>query len=302
MAAADDGLVSWIKGHNHLVPTAVENGESGMALLLLWEVDHQRPYPSVGGDRISGALTGFTRRLQDRVMKDPELSSWLEWRDVHAPLCGGLAPSHHRRWAVRVLAPAAGEPGGWYAEFVDRWRAYLEVLVRPVGSRPTTMITAEQAARIRPEEGMGEPPGSMRQLAPSARGVDSPHRGGEGPTVAPPTEVTSPNDGSRTVAAGPPDVDLAERAVVSQRRSREAQQAEDDRERKRRRPSSPQRRSMKRGRTSEGAEAEAAPPRCRQKTMQAWLRPRELPGSGVEESPEGPLGPQQGRAVEGPPT
>ena len=49
MAAADSGLVAWLKGHRFLVPTAVESGESGMALLLLWEVDHGCPFPSAGG-------------------------------------------------------------------------------------------------------------------------------------------------------------------------------------------------------------------------------------------------------------
>ena len=46
MADADAGLAEWIKGHRYLVPTDVENGESGVALLLLWEVDHKRKFPS----------------------------------------------------------------------------------------------------------------------------------------------------------------------------------------------------------------------------------------------------------------
>ena len=102
MTAADAGLVEWIKHHRYLVPATAGAGESGMALLLLWEVDHQQPYPSQGGDGLTGALIGFSRRLQDKVAKDPELAEWLVWRDVHAPLSAGLAPSHHRRWAVRA--------------------------------------------------------------------------------------------------------------------------------------------------------------------------------------------------------
>ena len=104
MDEADSGLAAWITGHRFLVPAAVESGESGMALLILWEVDHQRAYPGHGGEGLSGALAGFTRRLQDRVARDPDLSQWLEWKDVQGRLAAGLAESHHRRWAVRVLA------------------------------------------------------------------------------------------------------------------------------------------------------------------------------------------------------
>ena len=46
MQATNKDLAEWVKGHRYLVPTEVENGESGMALLLLWEVDHGRPFPS----------------------------------------------------------------------------------------------------------------------------------------------------------------------------------------------------------------------------------------------------------------
>jgi hypothetical protein len=112
MSLADAGLVEWVKGHHHLVPSAVEAGESGMALLILWEVDHQRAYPSHGGEALTGALIGFTKRLQEKVTKDPELSQWLTWQDVQAPLSAGLAPSHHRRWAVRILATPGGRSEG----------------------------------------------------------------------------------------------------------------------------------------------------------------------------------------------
>jgi hypothetical protein len=35
--------------HRHLRPTEVENGESGMALLILWEVEHGEPFPCQRG-------------------------------------------------------------------------------------------------------------------------------------------------------------------------------------------------------------------------------------------------------------
>ncbi len=75
MAAADQGLAAWLAGHPHLVPPDVESGESGVALLMLWEVNHNQQFPSQGGVGFSGALTGFTRRLQERVSRKPQLSS-----------------------------------------------------------------------------------------------------------------------------------------------------------------------------------------------------------------------------------
>ena len=151
MAGADAGLAVWIKEHRYLVPTDVESGESGMALLMLWEVDHQQAYPSKGAEGLSGALVGFSKRLQERISRDSELSQWLVWKDGHGRLTDGVAPSHHRRWSVRIVAPGDGEPRGWYEEFLARWRAYMEVLAQPPGARPTAMITAEQLARVRPE-------------------------------------------------------------------------------------------------------------------------------------------------------
>ena len=77
MRATNQGLAAWFKGHRHLRPTAVENGESGMALLLLWEVVHQQQFPSMGGrgrnQELSYALMGFSKRLEGR---QPETCSW----------------------------------------------------------------------------------------------------------------------------------------------------------------------------------------------------------------------------------
>ena len=171
MAGADAGLAVWIKEHRYLVPTDVESGESGMALLMLWEVDHQQAYPSHGGEGLSGALVGFSKRLQERIARDSELSQWLVWKDSHGRLTDGVAPSHHRRWSVRIVAPGDGEPRGWYEEFLARWRAYMEVLAQPPGVRPTAMVTAEQLARVRPE---GHP-----TFAGSEKGEDDADFGGQ---------------------------------------------------------------------------------------------------------------------------
>ena len=279
MAEVDAGLVSWIKEHPWLVPTAVESGESGMALLLLWEVDHQQPYPSHGGEAITGALVGFTRRLQERVEADPELSQWLVWKDMQTPLSAGLAPSHHRRWAVRVVAPAADQPRGWYEEFVGRWRAYLEVLACPPGSRPLSSVTSEQAVRIRPvvqtaqveiatalqqgleQRGCGAPQGVQEFAA--AAGQDTQRRG----------------------------------------RPREEGQDGDHPASKRQRPASPRprrttiRRKRPRSPTAENS-PRTTPAYTRQRTLHGWLQPQRE----NDDSPPSTEGPGHGRAVEGPPT
>jgi hypothetical protein len=120
-----------------------------MALLILWEVDHDQSFPTQGGGGLSAALLGFTRRLQQRAAQDPRLDC-LESEDSALPLAPGLMPTHHRRWSVRVAAPAAGEPRGWYDTFVERWRAYLEAFVCPPGSRPMSRVSPAQLARVRP--------------------------------------------------------------------------------------------------------------------------------------------------------
>ena len=141
--ASNAGLVEWVRQHRHLAPAEHADGESGMALLLLWEVDHGREFPRQGGDGSSAALLGFTRRLKQRVGADPELSQWLQPRDCHRALAPGLPPVHHVWWSVRISRPAVGEPQGWYAEFVRRWRLYLEALVQSAAAPPPAPATVE---------------------------------------------------------------------------------------------------------------------------------------------------------------
>lgn len=167
--------------------------------MLLWEVDHRQAFPSLGGEGLTGALVGFTKRLE-RASRDAKLD-WLSWREVSAPLSAGLAPSHHRRWSVRVVAPEVGQPRGWYEEFVGRWQAYLEVMARPRGSRPMSSVSPVQLARVRPgllgggsEEasssstlvsGRGSPPGKRRRgMPPSAAGGEQGQTGPRGSTRA----------------------------------------------------------------------------------------------------------------------
>ena len=102
-----------------------------MALLLLWEVDHGQPFPSLARDNQASRLAGFTRRLKDRVARDEELKEWLECKYMQLPLAPGLPASHHSRWSVKVAAPPGGTEVGWYNFFVERWKAYLRSLSGP---------------------------------------------------------------------------------------------------------------------------------------------------------------------------
>ena len=195
MAEADKGLAAWVKGHRYLVPTAVESGESGMALMLLWEVDHGRSFPSQGGGQgLAGALAGFSKRLQERATQDTELSQWLMWKEMHVPLDRGLAPSHHRRWSVRVVEPGPGEPRGWWEEFVARWKAFLGTLARPRLSRAGE-ISEEVAAQIRPEtlrdgpmevDGTGSPGRRAWRLPPVEEEGEAAPTPAKRPRVLPP--------------------------------------------------------------------------------------------------------------------
>ena len=290
MAAADAGLVAWIQEHRYLTPTAVENGESGMALLILWEVDHQQPYPGHGGEGLSGALAGFTRRLQERVAHDSELQEWLECKYMQVPLSAGLAPSHHHRWSVRVCAPPSDEPQGWYTEFVSRWRAYLEILAQPRGSRPTTAVPSGQVARIHP---VGKPTTTTgpqpQQSTVSVR--DGRKRPREDPTTALPTN-----------RSGDPTAASSSSAVIRQASHAQQHQHLLDKDQA---AAPPQKRlrkpqTRKRPRTS----SPTAPTATRQCSIRQWALPVP-PQSAVEDVPtmgSRSLQPRHGRAVEGPPT
>ena len=149
MAEADAGLAAWIKGHRYLQPVDVEDGESGLALLLLWEVDHGRPYPRQGGQ--AAVLHGFANRLSKRIQEDAELRTWLTSRYCARPLAPGFPVNYHSRWSVRVVQPAPSEPQGWYDEFVARWRALL-VSQQQSSSKPAAAAAAAALAATQMEE------------------------------------------------------------------------------------------------------------------------------------------------------
>jgi hypothetical protein len=139
MAAADAGLAQWIRGHQHLQPAEVERGESSMALLLLWEVDHGTFFPTGAAGGLSDTLMGFTRRLMAQVRADDELV-WLEHREMQIPLAPGLVATHHTRWSLRLVAPMPDAARAWYDTFLMRWRAYLAT------QQPTAVLESDGAS------------------------------------------------------------------------------------------------------------------------------------------------------------
>ena len=167
MAEVDAALARWVRMHRYLQPVELADGESGMALLLLWEVDHQRDFPMCGDD--DNKLRSFTRRLKRRVAEDPELSGWLVSKNMQQPLAPGLADTHHERWSLRVCAPPADEPQGWYTEFIERWRAYLVTQTRPhqlgmvaahtgaAASSSSSSTSTDQTANVRETIGQRRP-------------------------------------------------------------------------------------------------------------------------------------------------
>ena len=110
MAHADAQLALWIRSHEFLVPAEVVSGECSMALLILWEVDHGRSFPTQAGENPSHVVLGFTKRLKRQVSSDPELKEWLVWKDVFTSLSPGLPNLRHTRWAVRLKPPLGPSP------------------------------------------------------------------------------------------------------------------------------------------------------------------------------------------------
>ena len=131
-ASQDAYLPQWIRGHRYLRPVDATGGESGMALLLLWEVDHAKPWPSTASSQ-AGRLASFTKRLTQQVNRDEELKEWFNPKELQRPLAPGLPDSHHSFWPVQITRPPTPEPQGWYKDFVSRWKVYLASLTTPLG-------------------------------------------------------------------------------------------------------------------------------------------------------------------------
>ena len=114
-------LPKWIKEHKFLRAVPVEQGEPSVALLLLWEADHGKAYPSRAVELV-GRVSTFTAAVHDAVGVDNELPRWLTSSRMRMQLSGGLPYMPVLRWSVRI-DPAVGEP------FLGNWKAHLQKLV-----------------------------------------------------------------------------------------------------------------------------------------------------------------------------
>ena len=276
MADADSGLTSWIHNHAHLVPAELEVGESGMALLLLWEVDHGCPWPSqADADDQSGILAGFTRRLKRRVAADPVLSLWLQCADVQRPLAFGLADTHHSRWSVQVRRPPAEEPQGWWLDFTDHWRTYLATQQHQLPTVPALPAATSSAAASAAVSST-----SPSSPAPSMPLVDPQRKRQRARTVAKPR--LQPRALQQSHVAAPAAI-VAPVQVVTPDSALTAPS-----------PPDPQR---------SRSPPHEAPARKRQATLSTWIRsPVPPPSNEASSSSTSQVGHRHGRATQGPPT
>lgn len=175
MTRAALGLGDWLARHKSLRPVAAEAGESGMALLILWEVDHGVPFPSSAGDSSAGLLMAFTKKLKAQVARHPDLQGWLHFRDVSTPLAPGVAPSYHTRWSVQIRPPPEGVEADWYRLFVHRWKAYLLSLAGPRDAAGEG-ASSSSAAAASASAGVPRRAGRRRERSPSVAEEGLPRR------------------------------------------------------------------------------------------------------------------------------
>jgi len=150
-------LATWVKAHPHLRACRLEDGVSAVALLLLWEVDHNNTFPSAAVELV-GRLTTFTKALLTAVAADDELQRWLTSGHMHMRLTPGLPSVQQRRWSVSI-APEVGEP------YLVRWKGHLTGLVQRENAavaqgRPprAKRVAKPKAAPKRPREDAPAPP------------------------------------------------------------------------------------------------------------------------------------------------
>jgi hypothetical protein len=141
-------LAAWVRNHRYLVLVDLARGEPTIALLLLWEVDHGQPFPTQGAGERSDVLARFTTRLKAKVAQDAELRTWLQFDEVQRPMQPGLVEVRYTRWSVQVRRPGAGEPLGWYDDFVQRWQAYLASHTRAARTRNVQEHSSSEAPSL----------------------------------------------------------------------------------------------------------------------------------------------------------
>ena len=144
--AASQGLAAWVRDHPHLERCAPDLGEPSIALLLLWEADHDLPYPS-GASELRGRVTTFTKRLLEASEADDSLHGWLKSASLLRSLAPCVTAQRQRFWGVRV------RPGS-HPRFQAAWFEHLRELVRQnfrCNPAPTGPGTPPPAKRPRKE-------------------------------------------------------------------------------------------------------------------------------------------------------
>lgn len=244
------------------------------------------------------------------------------------PLAPGLAPSHHRRWSVRVMAPAAADPQGWYTDFVARWRAYTEALVCPPGSRPMSEVSEDLLMRVRPE--LRRRSGTVVVADGATSSTAMATQSSATPSVARRRRQAQVPAGSlahegepatpqlrrpRVVAAGPDPPQAqsptrspactSKRATPRSRRSRavDGGLASQPEERQANFTARSPSQASAAPRLSRPREVDVAvgPPLRPQRTLTSWLQPRSAPPEKPEEHAD-PYAACHGHATAGPPT
>ena len=290
-ASVDATLAAWMREHRYLSAADISAGESGMALLILWEIDHDMPFPTQGDGRDRAAvLTGFTKRLQARVKKDDVLSAWVTWKDVQAPLSPGLEDSHHCRWSVRVRPPRGDEPQGWYEEFIRRWRAYLETQAAP-RSRPVPSPALPAPA---PDTATPMAVDAMAHATSSAATAYRPASASLSDPALPPVQPATPVGEAQPTPAAPA---RPHPKRTAKKRCRSASAS----------PSSAPVSAASPAAASGGTTTnDLGPHTQRQPSLLHWLRPRGPAGATPDPMPPATVPPtrqaEHGRAVQGPPT
>ena len=144
-------------------------GETSLALLLLWEAEFGQLFPSTAGSSESDLVMAFTRRLRTLVTRDDELSGWLESDDVSTPLAPGLPPSHCRRWGLKIIPPTLAAPWPAYDVFIDKWQSRILSLAAAAPPPPTGARRPRAAEDFQPAKRQRSGPPTRKPLAkPSA--------------------------------------------------------------------------------------------------------------------------------------
>ena len=166
--AAAASLRQWLKAQPHLHAADLEKGEPAVALLFLWEADHDRLYPSRAADLALRVIT-FSKRLQEAVAADTELSEWMQSRRMKTTLAPGLPTALLLPWSV-TIHDAVGEP------FLSSWKVYIASLLAKRTTAPLAALDpACQSPRRKRQNRSAEPHrrGVKRARASSSAGSSS---------------------------------------------------------------------------------------------------------------------------------